>query len=434
MLVYQAPMVNKISHMETIKKKKKILVLSDHALCTSGVGVQTRHLIEGLLNKYPGEWTFRQFGAAIKHDNYNTIVVNDDFIVKPIDGFGNPDLLRVTLATERPDILFLFTDPRFFIWLFEMEDEIHQICPIVWWHVWDNYPVPKFNAPLYEATDAINCHSYLTYEMCSENFAEKTNFIPHSVPSQMFYPLPDKEITRHRQELLGPNKLDHFVLLWINRNARRKRPSDLLWAWSLFLEKLEKKTGHKKATLLLHTDPLDNEGPNLFSVCDHFGIRDSVVFSSERIEFEQMNIMHNISDCCINVSYAEGFGLPTLESMQCGNPIIATKTGGLTRQVVDHRDQSENGKAIDVTFTTMVGSQQVPYIYEDYTSVESIADAIFEMAAHSPEAIKALGEKARKYVLEEFAHEKTIDLWHTSLTETLERYQQEYKSWEMKTL
>ena len=110
--------------------KKKILVLSDHALSTSGVGIQTRHLIEGLLSKYPGEWTFRQFGAAMKHSEYNTVVVNEDFIIKPIDGFGNPDLIRMTLATECPDILLIFTDPRFFTWLWEMEDEIHQVCPI----------------------------------------------------------------------------------------------------------------------------------------------------------------------------------------------------------------------------------------------------------------------------------------------------------------
>ena len=96
-------------------KKKKILLLSDHALSTSGVGTQTRHLIEGLVKK--NEWTFRQFGAAVKHDNYETTIVNDDFIIKPIDGFGNKDLIRLTLATEKPDILFIFTDPRFFIWL-----------------------------------------------------------------------------------------------------------------------------------------------------------------------------------------------------------------------------------------------------------------------------------------------------------------------------
>ena len=96
---------------------KKILILSDHALSTSGVGTQTRHLINGLQERYPDEWTFRQFGAAMRHQDYDTIVVNDDFIIKPIDGFGNPEMIRIALATEKPDILFIFTDPRFFIWL-----------------------------------------------------------------------------------------------------------------------------------------------------------------------------------------------------------------------------------------------------------------------------------------------------------------------------
>jgi len=93
-----------------MSNKFKVLVLSDHALSTSGVGTQTRHLINGLLKK--GCWSFRQFGAAMKHSDYRTVVVNDDFIIKPIDGFGNRDLIRVTLATEKPDLLLIFTGPE----------------------------------------------------------------------------------------------------------------------------------------------------------------------------------------------------------------------------------------------------------------------------------------------------------------------------------
>ena len=85
-------------------KKKKILMLSDHALSTSGVGTQSRHLIEGLLKK--GEWTVRQFGAAMKHENYDVQIVNEDFIIKPTDGFGNKELIRTTLASEKPDCDF----------------------------------------------------------------------------------------------------------------------------------------------------------------------------------------------------------------------------------------------------------------------------------------------------------------------------------------
>ena len=412
-------------------RKKKILVLSDHALSTSGVGTQTRHLINGLLQK--GEWTFRQFGAAIKHSDYRTIVVNEDFIIKPIDGFGTKEMLRVTLATEKPDLILIFTDPRFFYWLFEMEDEIHQVCPVAWWHVWDNWPKPAFNAPFYKSADLINCHSYLTYEICKQDFPEKTNFIPHALPDQLFYPLPESQAKLNKQQILGNERKDFFTLFWVNRNARRKRPSDVIEAWSIFMKRI-KAEGKKDAILIMHTDPMDQEGPNLHEVTRLFNVQDSVIFSTERIDFDKMNVLHNISDACINISYAEGFGLPTLESMQCGKPIIAVKTGGLTRQVVDHRDGSENGIALPVEFQTCVGSQVVPYIYEDYVANNTVADAIEKMYRMDPEARKNLGQKAKSYVQSEFSYQDVIDRWHETLNETIENWKTRYKSWEKVTL
>jgi glycosyltransferase involved in cell wall biosynthesis len=411
-------------------RKKKVLVLSDHALSTSGVGTQTRHLINGLIKK--GEWSFRQFGAAIKHADYRTVAVNDDFIIKPIDGFGNKDLIRVTLATEKPDLILIFTDPRFFTWLFEMEDEIHQVCPIAWWHVWDNWPKPEFNSQFYESTDLINCHSYLTYEICKQDFPEKTNFIPHALPNEIFYPLTAEQRAFHKKAILK-DRADHFTLFWVNRNARRKRPSDLIHAWSLFRRKIEA-LGKKDATLIMHTDPLDHEGPNLHEVVKLYNVQDSVIFSTDRLDFDKMNVMHNISDACINISYAEGFGLSTLESMQCGRPIIAAKTGGLTRQVVDHRDGSENGVALPIEFKSCVGSQLVPYIYEDYVSCETIANGIEKLYNLSPVERNQLGEKSRAYVQSEFAYDDVINRWHETLSETIENWKSRRENWKMVTL
>lgn len=412
--------------------KKKVIMLSDHALSTSGVGTQSRHLINGLIEK--GEWTFRQFGAALKHAHYETAVVNEDFIIKPIDGFGNPEMIRIALATERPEALFLFTDPRFFIWLFEMEDEIHQVCPIVWWHVWDNAPFPKFNDVIYQSTDLINCHSHMTYELIKEHYPDKTNFIPHSLPEDLFYPISDTEALSYKKQILGEHCADWFVGIWVNRNAKRKRPNDLLESWKLFLDNLEEKHGHKKAILIMHTDPNDQEGPNLFQTTEMLGIAGNVFFSPERIEFEKMNVLYNISDFCINISLAEGFGLSTLEIMNAGKPIIALKTGGLTRQVVDHRDDSENGIALPVEFRTLVGSQQVPYIYEDYCTNESVSGALMKLYEMSPEKRKQLGDKARDYALTEFKHQKTIDAWHDTMKQTCESFKADFKLWECKTL
>jgi len=401
-------------------QKKKILVLSDHALSTSGVGTQTRHLINGLIKK--GIWTFRQLGAAIKHSDYRTIVVNDDFIIKPIDGFGNPDLIRVLLATEEPDALLIFTDPRFFTWLYEMEDEIHQVCPILWWHVWDNYPTPRFNDHFYEATDAINCHSFLTYNMCRENFRDKTNFIPHAIPEDVYFPFSENKIELTKQNMLPKDKKDHFIVSWVNRNARRKRPGDLLLSFRIFLEQLEEKYGHRKASLLLHTDPLDKEGQNLYEVAEQQGLTNNIIFSTNRISFEEMNNLYNISDAYINISLAEGFGLGTLEAMQAGVPIIALKTGGMSRQVINHKDGSINGVALPVEFKALVGSQHVPYIYEDYVSQKTVATGIMELYELGKDKRREIGEKARQYVLEEFSYQKTVDFWSDSLLNTIENW------------
>lgn len=412
-----------------MQKKKKILVLSDHALSTSGVGTQTRHLLNGLIQK--GEWTFRQFGAAMKHSDYRTIAVNDDLIIKPIDGFGSKELIRITLATERPDAIFIFTDPRFFIWLFEMEDEIHQMCPIFWWHVWDNQPYPAFNESLYQSTDLINCHSYMTYELLKSRFPDKTNFVPHAIPDDIFFPLQENIRLVNKRNLLGKEREDHFVAIWVNRNARRKRSSDVIVAWSKFVSMLKERHGHTKATLIMHTDPLDQEGPNLFSVTEQFNVVDNVFFSRERIDFDKMNVLYNISDCCVNISYAEGFGLGTLEAMQAGTPIVAAMTGGLTRQVVDHRDNTENGIALPVEMKTLVGSQQVPYIYEDYVSIDATANAFYKLYALSDDDKKKLREKVRNYAKSEFAYQKTIDEWHNTMKNTIDNWKENYNRWEL---
>ena len=115
----------------------------------------------------------------------------------------------------------------------------------------------------------------------------------------------------------------------------------------------------------------------------------------------------------------------TLEAMQCANPIIAQKTGGLTRQVVDHRDGSENGIALDVDFQSLVGSQSVPYIFEDYCSVEATSDAILSLYEMTKSERQKLGKKCLEYVSSEFRHQDTIDQWHETLLSLVENWKKE---------
>lgn len=389
-------------------------------MSTSGVGTQARWLISGLINT--GKYSFRCFGGAVRHDNYDTVTVNPDFIIKPTNGFGDKALLRKTLAQVRPDALMLFTDPRFFIWAWEMADEIHQICPIAYWHLWDNPPWPDFNRPLYESTDLVNCINYPTYEMVKERFPEKTGYIPHAVPADLYVPLPKEESLKFKTSLLGSNKADHFTCLYVSRNARRKMPSDILASWKMFLDEMQEKHGHKKATLVMHTDPLDQEGTNLYQVIDVLGVNENVMFSKDRIGFNEMKLLYNACDTIVNRSCNEGFGLPTLEMMMCGKPIIVIKTGGLTRQVEDPITGEQFGIGMDPEVRTMVGNHMVPYILEDFVSHKTLSNAFMKMYEMGPEAREELGRKAMVRARREYDVNKMVSDWDTSLERTIDTF------------
>lgn len=412
--------------------KTKIMMLSDHPLSTSGVGTQARWIIDGLLKT--DRYTFRCFGAAIKHEDYRTVVVNEDFIIKPTKGFGDPNLIRQVLATEKPDALFLFTDPRFFYWVWEMEDEIHQVCPIVYNHLWDNDPSPDFNKVLYESTDLINCINYPTYEMVNEWFPERTNYIPHAVPSDMYVPLKPEDIKMHKCNLIGKEREDHFIAMYVGRNARRKMVNDIIATWGIFLDDLEKKHGHRNATLILHTDPIDKEGANLFGVIEKYGLKDNIIFSKERVGFDMMNVLYNIADVQINRSCNEGFGLPILEGKLAGTPAITIKTGGLGRQIEDHTDGTQYGVALDPEVRNCVGNQMVPYIYEDYVSNQTFANALMSMFDMGDDDRRELGLKCRAHCERDYRMDNMIESWDTTIQKTLKTWRNDYRPWTHKEI
>ncbi|HSG30963.1 MAG TPA: hypothetical protein VLB82_05400, partial [Thermodesulfobacteriota bacterium] len=149
--------------------KKKILVISDHPLSPSGVGTQTKYMIEALLKT--GRYKFVCLGGAIKHQQYNPVRVQewgDDFIIYPVDGYGNHEIIRSLMQKERPDAMWFMTDPRFYEWLWEIENEIRVNVPMIYYHVWDNFPAPHYNARFYNSTDEIVCISKVTHEIVKQ--------------------------------------------------------------------------------------------------------------------------------------------------------------------------------------------------------------------------------------------------------------------------
>ena len=201
-------------------------------------------------------------------------------------------------------------------------------------------------------------------------------------------------------------------------------PNDVLFAWKTFLDDLEKKEGHRNGVLIMHTDPNDMEGPNLLAVSDMLGLNDNVWFSNDRLQFEQMNVMHNLSDVTVNVSKNEGFGLSTLESLNCGTPIIVPRTGGLQEQVTDGIETF--GVMIDPASQYVIGSQEVPYIYEDKISGKDFIEALEKIYRLSSPERKKIGQKGREHALKNYGFSDYQNKWVNLMTKVYE----ERGSWE----
>ena len=408
-------------------KKIKILTLSDHPLSPSGVGTQTNYILQALLKT--GKYKIISLGGAIKHQDYRPIrfqEYGEDFTIIPVDGYGTHDMIRNLLMREKPDILWMMTDPRFYIWLWQIEQEIRANVPIMYYHVWDNYPYPKFNRPFYLSNDKICTISKLTSDIVRTVAPEvDEEYVPHAVNGDVFKILDDKEFAHLRQH----NKTLFF---WTNRNARRKMSGSVVWWYKEFLDKV----GHDKAFLLMHTDPKDPNGQDLVAIAEELGLTNqNFGISQAKVPAPDMAKFYNAADCTINISDAEGFGLSVLESLSCGTPVIANKTGGMQDQLTDGVDTF--GVLLEPVSRAVIGSQDVPYIYEDRVSKEDFIAALESIHNMTREQRKELGRKGRANVEKNFNFEQFGKTWDRIMTDFHTKFgswenRKNYKSWQLK--
>jgi glycosyltransferase involved in cell wall biosynthesis len=414
--------------------KKKILTLSDHPQSPSGVGLQTKIFIESLLKT--GRYQVISLGGAMKHSNYEPIRVEpygDDWKIIPVDGYGSEELIRSLIKTERPDVLWFMTDPRFWGWLWKMENEVRAHMPMVYYHVWDNYPYPVYNEKYYKSNDVIVSISKVTHDIVTTVTPEvDAHYLPHSVESEIFRPVNQSDIDQFRKSHFPNDSDDRTIFFWNNRNARRKQSGSLLYWFKEFLDEV----GHDKSRLIMHTDPRDPYGQDLVSMLRDLKVSpDSISLSTKKVDKPMLSMMYNMADCTLNISDAEGFGLSTFESLSCGTPIIVNMTGGLQEQVTD----GENwfGIGIKPSSQAIIGSQEVPYIYEDRINREDFIASLHKMHNMSKEQRKALGSAGREHVLKNYNYDNYCNKWVEIIDNTCEKYgswenRKNYKSWSFK--
>ncbi len=415
------PKLKKISDSvdinESLKKKKKILLLSDDLRMHSGVATVSRDIVLNTVKEY--DWI--QIAGAIKHPDKGRILDLSSDVVKetgvqdasvkiyPTDGYGNPDLLREIIRIEKPDAILHFTDPRFWGWLYQMEHEIRQTTPLMYYTIWDSLPFPYWNEPFYESCDLLMCISKQTYGIVKNVIRRRpkedwaVTYVPHGINHTKFFPIKEDhpeypKLLEYKKSILGKFDLD-FILFYNNRNIRRKQPGDIILAYKTFCDSLPIEKA-KKCVLLMHTQPVDENGTDLIAVAENLCPDYKILFSDKRLTTEEMNYIYNIVDVTINMASNEGFGLSTAESIMAGTPVIATVTGGLQDQMgfvkedgspLTYKDYNsewcsnhdrkykKHGPWVQPLYPnnrSLQGSVPTPYIFDDRCTWEDGAKAI----------------------------------------------------------
>jgi len=418
--------------------RKKILLLSDDIRFTSGISTMAKEIVIGTAHHF--NWV--NLGAAINHpeagqrldvsaDTNKFAGIDDSSVfIYPNNGYGSPEIVRQLIELEKPDAIMFFTDPRYWIWLFQMENEVRKKIPMIYLNIWDDLPAPLYNKSYYESCDALMAISKQTKNINDMVLGEKAKskvirYVPHGINDEMFYPItPDMKedyakVQEMRKRYFGDNQPE-YVVLYNARNIRRKCTSDLIAAYAHFCDKIGKEKA-KKCALLLHTQPLDENGTDLPAVtdllCDPEYQR--VVFCDNKYNTQDMNIMYNCCDVTALVSSNEGWGLSITEGMMCGKPFIATVTGGMQDQM---RFEDEAGKWLELTpelpsnhFGTykkhgkwafpvypsnmsIVGSIPTPYIFDDRADFRDIADRMEEVLNLTPTQKAEVAKAAREWV------------------------------------
>jgi len=416
-------------------KKKKILLLSDDLRAHSGIATMSREFVIGTAHKY--DWV--QLAATIKHPERGKILdlsgdVNKhagidhaDVKLIPWDGYGDPVILRQLIREHKPDAIMHFTDPRYWIWLYQMEHEIRQQCPLIYYNIWDDLPYPFWNEDYYESCDLLMNISKQTQNIVKNVLRRNpkpewaVQYVPHGINEKAVRPLTDTDPDWNEYQQMRQRFSDmgiEFLVFWNNRNIRRKQPGDLILAYKHFCDQLPKEKAEKCA-LFMHTQPRDENGTDLFAVKEAICPDYKVVFSEQPVDARTMNMYYNLADVVVNIASNEGFGLSGAEALMAGTPSIVNVTGGLQDQC---RFEDENGNWInfDTEFASnhtgryqkhgewvkpvfpsnrsLQGSIPTPYIFDDRVRFEDVADAIMYWYNMSREERKAYGLKGHEWM------------------------------------
>lgn len=366
----------------------KILWYSNSPWANTGYGIQTRHLVEGLIDAGHDVAVFSNYGLQ------GGMIDNGKMKVYAIDRdiFGM-DIFGQHVKHHKADLVVTLYD----LWGFPGDFPARIGTRWAPWFPVDSEPVNVQTLQVAQKADFPICYSLFGQEEMKKSGVE-CHYIPHGVDGSIYKP-GDKKAARKALDL--PE--DAYVVLMVAANQLRKSYPEQIAAFAHFQKR------HPEAILYIHSTKRpktrSTDGVEIDGIVNSLGLQDCTYFTDEYamnlgISEESMAMIYQSADVLLSGTRGEGFGVPIIEAQACGVPVVTTRFSAMPELTVNGLSVAP----IQYDWNFMASWQAMP-------SVMGMAAALEAIYGRTKKQVAQGADVGRNLILERFDWPVVIQQW-----------------------
>lgn len=235
------------------------------------------------------------------------------------------DQIREAFGGHDPDLYLTLKDP----FVLPVNDYKRRPGKTAVWANIDCRPLSRIDRMFFTGSGARPVAvSKFGWEQLSEAGFDPL-YVPHAV-DLAYYGHPESKAAA--KELLGlpPGSFTAGMCAMNTGTVSRKAFYEQMAGWSMFTERGRVPDCY----LMMHTNPDDENGIPLRPIARHLGIDKQVLYgASGNMQTGQMLTWFQALDVLLQCTYGEGFGVPVIEAMACGVPVIGSRNSAVTEKI-----------------------------------------------------------------------------------------------------